>query len=148
MAEIQRADKQSLKLAILALVMLLLGGVVLSVQFEAWLAEVRRMPIESARKSLTTVFSWSVGIVTVAIALAGCHVWRGEETCPANSAIPSTRSNSRARHGGFDWKIGRIQGDIAPSSRRHAHPLCGRSRRCVMVGAQDARQYSWLNLCR
>jgi hypothetical protein len=76
MAEIQRADMQRLKLAILALVMLLLGGVVLSVQVEAWLAEVRRMPVEFARKPLTTVFSWSVGIVAVAIALAGCHVWR------------------------------------------------------------------------
>jgi hypothetical protein len=45
MAEIQRADKQSLKLAILALVMLLLGGVVLSVQFEAWLAECGICPL-------------------------------------------------------------------------------------------------------
>ena len=76
MAEIQRADQQSRKLAILALVVLLLGGAVLSVEFEALLTEVRRMPVESARESLTTVFSWSVGIGTVAIALAGCHVWR------------------------------------------------------------------------
>ncbi len=75
MAEIQRADQQSRKLAILALVVLLLGGAVLSIQFESWLTEVRRMPVESARESLTTVFSWSVGIGTVAIALAGCHVW-------------------------------------------------------------------------
>ncbi len=54
---------------------LLLGGAVLSIQFESWLTEVRRMPDEAARKFLSTIFSWSVGIGTVAIALAGCHVW-------------------------------------------------------------------------
>ena len=75
MAEIQRADSHSRKLAILALVFALLGGVALLVQFESWLADVRSMPVETARESLTTVFSWCVGIGTVAIALAGCHFW-------------------------------------------------------------------------
>jgi hypothetical protein len=75
MAEIQRADDHGRKLAIIALAVLLLGGAVLSIQFESWLTEVRRMPVESARKSLMTAFSWSVGIGTVAICLAGCHLW-------------------------------------------------------------------------
>lgn len=75
MADIQRADSRSRKLAILALVMVLLGGAVLLVQFESWLTDVRGMPVEAARESLITVSSWSVGIGTVAICLAGCHFW-------------------------------------------------------------------------
>ena len=47
----------------------------LSVQFESWFANVRSMPVEAARESLTLGFSWSVGIGTVVIALAGCHFW-------------------------------------------------------------------------
>lgn len=76
MAEIQRADDHCRKLAILALVVVLLGGAVLSVQFESWLTEVRRLPVEAARESHMTVFSWSMGIGTVAICLTGCHFWR------------------------------------------------------------------------
>ena len=75
MAEIQRADDYGRKLVILALAVVLLGGAVLWVQLEVWLTEIRRMPVESARESLTTVSSWNVGIVTVAICLAGCHCW-------------------------------------------------------------------------
>ncbi|MDH4087348.1 MAG: hypothetical protein OEV27_05405 [Nitrospira sp.] len=75
MADIHRADSRSRKFAILALAGILFGGVVLSVQFESWMEDVRSMPVEAARESLTTVFSWSVGIGTVAIALAGCHFW-------------------------------------------------------------------------
>ncbi len=75
MAEIQRGDAHNRKVAILALVMVLLGGAVLLVQFESWLTAVRGMPNEAARESLTTVFRWSVGIGTVVIALAGCHFW-------------------------------------------------------------------------
>jgi hypothetical protein len=75
MADIQRADSRSRKFAILALAGILFGGVVLSVQFESWMEDVRSMPVEVARESLTTVFSWSVGIGTVAIALAGSHCW-------------------------------------------------------------------------
>lgn len=75
MAEVQRADVRIRKLAILALAVALLGGAVLSFQFESWLTDVRHMPIEVARESLTRVFSWCMGIGTVAIALAGCHFW-------------------------------------------------------------------------
>jgi hypothetical protein len=75
MADIQRADSRSRKFALLALAGILFGGVVLSVQFESWIEDVRSMPVEAARESLTTVFSWSVGIATIAIALAGCHFW-------------------------------------------------------------------------
>ena len=75
MAEIQRADAYYRKLAILALAALLLGGAVFLVQFESWMEDVRSMPVEAARESLTTVFGWSVGIGTVAICLAGCHFW-------------------------------------------------------------------------
>jgi protein-S-isoprenylcysteine O-methyltransferase Ste14 len=75
MADIQRADSRSRKFAILALAGILFGGVVLSIQFESWIEDVRRMPVEAARESLTTVFSWSVGISILAISLAGCHFW-------------------------------------------------------------------------
>jgi len=75
MADIQRADDRIRRLTVLALAVVLLGGAVLSVQFEAWLADVRSMPVEVARDSRTRVFSWCVGIGTVAIALAGCHFW-------------------------------------------------------------------------
>lgn len=75
MADIQRADGRSRKFAIFAFAGILFGGVVLSVQFESWMEDVRSMPVEAARESLTTVFSWSVGIGTVVIALAGCHFW-------------------------------------------------------------------------
>ena len=76
MPEIQRADGHCRKLAILALMIVLLGGVLLSVQFEAWLTDVRRMPVEAARESLSMVFSWSVGMVSGGIALLGCYFWR------------------------------------------------------------------------
>jgi len=75
MAESQRADDRSRKLAIFALTGILLGGVMFLVQFESWLADVRSMPVKAARESLTTVFSWSVVIGTVVIGLAGCHFW-------------------------------------------------------------------------
>ncbi|MGQ0554522.1 MAG: hypothetical protein ACT4PN_01065 [Nitrospiraceae bacterium] len=75
MADIQRADRRSRKFAILALAGILFGGVVLSVQFESWMDNMRSMPVEAARESLMTVFSWSVGIGTVAICLTGCHFW-------------------------------------------------------------------------
>lgn len=75
MADIQRADSRSRKFAILALAGILFGGVVLSVQFESWIEDVRSMPVAAARGSLTTAFSWSVGIGTIAISLAGCHFW-------------------------------------------------------------------------
>lgn len=75
MAEIQRADDRSRRLAILAVVIVSLGGVALAVQFEVWLAAVRDMPTEVARESLISVFCWGVGIGSLAIFLAGCHVW-------------------------------------------------------------------------
>jgi len=75
MADIQRADSRSRKFAILALAGILFGGVVLSVQFESWIEDVRSMPVEAAREFLTRVLSWSVGIGTVAIAVVGCYFW-------------------------------------------------------------------------
>ena len=75
MAEIQRADDRSRKLASFALTGISPGGVMFLVQFESWLADVRSMPVEVARESLTTVFTWSVVIGTLAIGLAGCHFW-------------------------------------------------------------------------
>lgn len=75
MAEIQRADRRSRTFAILALLIVLVGGIVFLAQFESWLIELRGMPDEAAKGALTVVFGWSVGIGTVAVALAGCHVW-------------------------------------------------------------------------
>lgn len=75
MANIQRADRRSRKFVILALMLVFVGGVMLLAQFESWLADVRNMPVESARESLITAFSWSVGIGTVVLSLAGCHCW-------------------------------------------------------------------------
>lgn len=75
MADIQRADDHYRKLALFTLAGILFGGVLLSIQFESWIEDVRRMPVEAARESLTTVFSWSVGIGMVAITLTGCHFW-------------------------------------------------------------------------
>ncbi len=75
MADIQRADDHYRKLVIFALAGILFGGVLLSIQFESWIEDVRSMPVEAARESLTAVFSWSIGIGIVAIAVTGCHFW-------------------------------------------------------------------------
>jgi len=75
MADIQRADDHYRKLVIFALAGILSGGVLLSVQFESWIEDVRSMPVEAARESLTRVLSWSAGIGTVAIAVVGCYFW-------------------------------------------------------------------------
>ncbi|MBX3303627.1 MAG: hypothetical protein KF693_15530 [Nitrospira sp.] len=47
MAKLQRAGDQSRKLAIVALIMVLIGGVVLGMVFEEWMAKVRGLPIGS-----------------------------------------------------------------------------------------------------
>ena len=75
MAEIQQADAHFRKIAILALLGILLGGGVLLIQFESWLADIRSMPVEVARKALTRVFGWSMGIGTVTTFLGGCYFW-------------------------------------------------------------------------
>lgn len=66
MAEIQRADDHSRRRVIVVLIVTSLGGVVLLVQLESWLTAVREMPTEAAQESLTRVFSWCVGIGSLA----------------------------------------------------------------------------------
>ncbi len=75
MVEIQQADARSRKVAILVLIAVLICGAVLVIVFEDWLVQVRSMPVEAARESLTAVFRWSVGMGAVAVSLAGCHFW-------------------------------------------------------------------------
>ena len=76
MAEIQRADDQSRKLAIVAVVMVLIGGVVLWMVFEEWMAEVRGLPVEAARQSLSRVFVLCMGIMIVCVCVVSWHCWR------------------------------------------------------------------------
>lgn len=75
MAEIQRADPRRRKLAVLGVTVIALGEAVLVAQFQSWLTNVQMLPVESARASLTTAFSWCVGIGTVTTFLGGCHFW-------------------------------------------------------------------------
>ncbi|MFO0699043.1 MAG: hypothetical protein U0236_07425 [Nitrospira sp.] len=77
MAEIQRADDHSRRRVIVVLIVTSLGGVVLLVQLESWLTAVREMPTEAAQESLTRVFSWCVGIGSLAPLLTGCRCWWG-----------------------------------------------------------------------
>lgn len=76
MAEIQRADEQSRKLAIVALIMVLIGGVVLWMVFDEWMAELRDSPIEEAKQSLSRAFLLCMGIMIVCVCIVGWHCWR------------------------------------------------------------------------
>jgi len=76
MAEIQRADDRSRKVAIIVLIVVLISGVVLWMVFEEWMAEVRSLPVEAARESLARVFSWMTGFTSVGITLLGCYFWQ------------------------------------------------------------------------
>ncbi len=76
MAEIQRADDRRRRFVILVLIMVLVGGVVLWMVAEKWMAEVRSLPVDAARQSVSMVFSLCMGIMTVCVCLAGWHCWR------------------------------------------------------------------------
>ncbi|MDR4467825.1 MAG: hypothetical protein MRJ68_05920 [Nitrospira sp.] len=75
MAEIQRADDRSRKLAIVAVILVLIGGVVLWMVFEEWMAEVRSLPVEEAKQSLSRVFLLCMGIMIVCVCIVGWHSW-------------------------------------------------------------------------
>ncbi|OQW33392.1 MAG: hypothetical protein A4E19_02995 [Nitrospira sp. SG-bin1] len=76
MAEIQRADDRRRRLAIVVLIVVLIGGVALWMVAEEWKAEVRSLPVDAAKQSLSIVFSLCMGIMTVCVCLAGWHCWR------------------------------------------------------------------------
>lgn len=75
MAEIQRADDRSRRLAIVALIMVMSGGVVLWGVFEDWMTEVRSLPVETAKQSLSRVFLLCMGIMIVCVCIVGWHSW-------------------------------------------------------------------------
>lgn len=75
MTDIQRADARSRRRAILVIALVLLVGGVVSVECESWLREVHDMPTEAAQQSLTTVFRWCVGAMSIMTGLAGCFAW-------------------------------------------------------------------------
>ena len=75
MENIQRADRRRRTFAILGIAGIVLVGTVLVAQVEAWLANVRSLPVEAARESLMWGFSWCVGIGTVVLTAAGCSLW-------------------------------------------------------------------------
>lgn len=76
MAEIQRADDRSRRFAIGVLIMVLIGGFALWMAFEEWMVEVRSLPVDSAKQSLSMVFSMCISIMTVCVCIAGWHCWR------------------------------------------------------------------------
>lgn len=75
MAEIQRADDQSRKFAIVAVIMLLIGGVVFWMVFDEWMSELRDLPIEEAKQSLSRAFLLCMGIMIVCVCIVGWHCW-------------------------------------------------------------------------
>lgn len=75
MAKIHQANIRGRQLAILAALVVLMGGAVLVTVFKDWMAGVRGMSADAAQESLTTVFGWCVGIGTGAMFLTGCHYW-------------------------------------------------------------------------
>ena len=76
MADIQRADDHSRRFAIVVLIMMLIGGVALWVVCEEWIIEVRGLPVDAAKQSLSRVFSLCVGVMAVCVGSAGWHCWR------------------------------------------------------------------------
>lgn len=76
MAEIQRADDRSRRLAIVVLIVVLIGGVALWMVAEECMVKVRSLPVDVAKQSLSMVFSLCMGIMTVCVCLAGWHCWR------------------------------------------------------------------------
>lgn len=79
MAGIQRADVHSRRSVILALVVMLIGGVVLWMVFEEWMAEVRNLPVEAVTQSLSRVFVLCMGIMIVCVCIVSWHCWRVDE---------------------------------------------------------------------
>ncbi len=75
MAEIQRADDQSRKFAIIAVIMVLIGGVVLWMVFEDWMAEVWSLPVEEAKQSVSRVFLLCMGIMIGCVCIVGWQCW-------------------------------------------------------------------------
>ena len=75
MAEIQRADDQSRRWAIVAVIMVLIGGVVLWMVSEEWMAEVRGLPVEAAKQSLSRVFLLCIGIMIICLGVVSWHCW-------------------------------------------------------------------------
>lgn len=75
MAETHRADHQSRKLAIVAVIMVLIGGLVLWMVFDEWMAEVRSLPIEAAKQSLSRVYVLCMGIMILCVCVVGWHCW-------------------------------------------------------------------------
>jgi hypothetical protein len=76
MAETQRADDRSQKVAIVVLIVILISGGSLWMVFEEWMAEVRSLPVEAARESLSRVFSLCMGIMVVFVCVVSWHCWR------------------------------------------------------------------------
>ncbi|MDH5348480.1 MAG: hypothetical protein OEW13_11305 [Nitrospira sp.] len=88
MAEIQRADDRTRKVAIIVLVVVLISGVVLWVVFEEWMMAVRSLPVEAARASLSRVFSLCMAIMVVCVCVAGWHCWRIGERVQRSLRFP------------------------------------------------------------
>ena len=76
MAEIQRADDHCRRFTIVVLIMVLIGGVAIWAVFEEWMIEVRSLPAEAARQSLSMVFWLCVGVMGVCVWIAGWYCWR------------------------------------------------------------------------
>lgn len=76
MAEIQRADDRSRKAAIVVLVLVLISGVALWMVFEQWMAEVRSLPVQAAKDSLSRVFALCMGIMVVCVCVVSWHCWQ------------------------------------------------------------------------
>lgn len=70
MAEIQRADDRSRRFAIVVLIVVLIGGVALWMVFEEWMAEVRSLPVDAAKQSLSVVVSVCTGIMTLCVCVS------------------------------------------------------------------------------
>lgn len=76
MAEIQRADARRRRLVILVLVVMLIGSAALWMVFEGWMVEVRGLPVEAARRSLSRVFVLCMGIMIICVGIVGWHCWQ------------------------------------------------------------------------
>lgn len=75
MAEIQRADEQSRRLAIGALIVVVIGGVAFGMVSEEWIAQVRSLPVEEAKQSLSRVFVLCMGMLILSVCLVAGHFW-------------------------------------------------------------------------
>jgi hypothetical protein len=76
MAEIQRADARRRRLVILVLVVMLIGSAALWMVFEGWMVEVRSLPVEAARQSVSRVFVLYMSIMIICVGIVGWHCWQ------------------------------------------------------------------------